>query len=172
VSAGKVGDLETRALVRGLCSPLVVGFSFVSLVAVFFYDQVDFFWFRSLILFPSTLGCGCSLFPSRSNPRLAFSIPYSHGMPSPIERSCLASLPPVRRSVRILHSFVSSSSPMAASFFSVAGFLLLLQRKGSWGGVGDRTSWVLMHRWMASFFDSSSLYYVRVRFSIGFGLVR
>lgn len=171
MSAGKVGDLETRALVRGLCSPLVVGFSFVSLVAVFFYDQVDFFWFRSLSLF-LLLGCGCSLFPSRYNPRPAFSIPYSHGMPSPIERSCLASLPPVRRSVRILHSFVSSSSPMAASFFSVAGFPLLLQREGSWGGVGDRPSWVLMHRWMASFFDSSSLYYVRVRFSIGFGLAR
>jgi len=171
VSASRVGDLETRALVRGLCSPLVVGFSSVSLVAVFFYDQVDFFWFRSLFSF-LLLGCGCSLFPSRSNPRLAFQSLYSHGicplLNKPVSPPYLASAVP---SVSCIVSF-PLVSPLAASFFTVAGFPLLLQREGSWGGVGDRPSWVLMHRWMASFFDSSSLYYVRVRFPIGFGLVR
>jgi len=81
VFAGRVGELEIPALVRGLCSPLVVGFSSFSLVAVFFYDQVDFFWFRSLSF--SFLGAVILLSHPIPSSAGLFN-PHLHGMP-PIE---------------------------------------------------------------------------------------
>jgi len=172
VSAGKVGDLEIRALVRGLCSPSVVGFSFVSLVAVFFYDQVDFFWFRSLFSFLQLLGAVVLFshpvpipgWPFQSLTRMecphllneAVSPPY---LPSAVPSvSCIVSFP-------LVPQWPHLSSRWPVSRYSCKG-------RGLGAVWGDRTSGVLMHRWMASFFDSSSLYYVRVRFLIGFGLVR